>query len=251
MTMIDRDSVDTEQLVLPGRATALAWLAVSLACSDSADRLALYRSILIDIHPYGVTLAATDSYWLARAFVPFDNDFRSWHVPTLDEVPVDRFVLVDLDWRVRDLMRFIEKRTRGCDDPNKEIDDIDLVVTRNVAAQIDTDTPSLDPSLMAPKVFVEIPGAERIIVTESELGYPELGKILRFTPTAAKRLRFAPSKIQSVSQACQRVGSLCVQMNPTKGGAIAWSADFGDFDQTAELSGLLMPLRSDDEEDPV
>lgn len=238
---------DEDQILLPGRATSLAWLAVALACGTAEGQLALYHAIQVDVHRHGVTFAATDSYWLARSFVPFEDASSAW-VPSFDEAPVARFVVVDHDWRVRDLMRFIEKSTRGCDNPEKDVDDVDLVITRNAQHLVDTSTPTLDPSLEAPKVFVEIPGSERIIVTESELGYPELGRLMRFQPKSALRLTFAPSKIQSVAQACQRVGSLGVKLNPTEGGAVAWEADFGEYEPTVHVSGLLMPLRDVDEE---
>lgn len=235
-----------EQLVLPARETAVSWLAVCLAVGEDADRPALYRRVLVDVHRHGIALAATDSYWMCRSFVPFDGDHASWTSPTLDEIPVDSFTIADTEFRVRDLMRYVERITR----PKKGEEDtfrseFPIVVTRTT--EYDPDVPTLDPSLSAPQVVVEIPREERIVARESEVGYPNLATLARFQPATAKRLLFNPRLIARASSAVNRVGSTAIKLEPTTAGGVAFTAEGTD----RHLHGILMPLRDPDDEDPA
>jgi hypothetical protein len=216
-----------------------------LAVSDDDARPALHRRVLVDVHAYGVALAATDSYWMCRSFVPFDGDHGSWAPPTLDEIPVESFTIADTEYRVRDLMRYVERITR----PKKGEDDtfrseFPLVITRTTA--FDPDVPTLDPSLSAPQVVVEIPGEERIIARESEVGYPQLAALARFQPASAQHLLFNPRLMSKAAAAVSRMGQESIKLEPTVGGAVAFSA----ADTDRHLHGVLMPLRDPDEEIP-
>ena len=244
--LTDLEDVDPEPLVLPARETAVSWLAVCLAVSDDDARPALYRRVLVDVHSYGIALAATDSYWMCRSFVPFDGDHGSWAPPTLDEIPVESFTIADTEYRVRDLMRYVERITR----PKKGEADtfrstFPLVVSRTT--EYDPDVPTLDPSLSAPQVVVEIPGEERIIARESEVGYPSLASLARFQPATAQRLLFNPRLISRASAAVARVGSTSMKIEPTEHGAVAFTA----ADTDRHLHGVLMPLRDPDDEVPA
>ena len=108
----DRFDGDPAELVLPARETAVSYLAVVLAVSDDAARPAFHRRVLVDVHAYGIAFAATDSYWMCRSFVPFDGDHGSCSPPTLDEIPEESFTIADTEYRVRDLMRYVERITR-------------------------------------------------------------------------------------------------------------------------------------------
>lgn len=239
------DIDDADRLVLPARETAVSYLAVVLAVSDDDARPALHRRVLVDVHAYGIAFAATDSYWMCRSFVPFDGDHGSWAPPTLDEIPLESFTIADTEYRVRDLMRYIERITR----PKKGEEDtfrseFPIVVTRTTA--YDPDVPTLDPSLSAPQVIIEIPGEERIIARESEVGYPNLARLARFQPTTAQHLLFNPKLMSKAAAAVARVGSLAIKLEPTAHGAVAFSA--GETDR--HLHGVMMPLRDPDEETP-
>ena len=243
--MATDDDSTGDPLVLPGRALSLAWLAVSLAPSNDKDRPALYRRIVLEVHDYGVVFAATDSYWLARAFVPFDGETDAWTPPTFDEVVRGpRFVVADVEHRVRDLMAYVERRTRGCDDENSDAEDCTIVIARG--RDYDPDVPTLDPTLSAPQVIVEIPGEERIIVRESEIDYPNLSKLARFQPKIARRLLFSPTLLGRVASAAQRMRAPALKITATSAGSVAWEA----LDGPGHLHGILMPLR-DEEEDPL
>lgn len=243
------DHAEAAGFVVPGRRFALAYLAVALATS-SIKESSLYRSVLVDVHGHGVILAATDAYWMARAFVPFDPAASASWVPRLEEVPADRFVIADTDWRVRDMLRYVEKRTRGIDDPSKDVTDVDVAITRGVTIDPDPDVPMLDPTMGAPQILVEIPGEERIVVRESDAEYPPLESLARLDVAPKTRLRFPAQLVQSVAQACTRVGALAMKLNPTDKGPTAWEADYSGADSvTVPLAGVLMPLRDEDPND--
>jgi hypothetical protein len=236
---------DSNTLVLPARETAVSWLAVCLAVSEDDARPALHRRVLVDVHSYGIALAATDSYWMCRSFVPFDGEHASWSPPTLDEIPEESFTIADTEYRIRDLMRYVERITR----PKKGEADtfrsgFPLVITRTT--EFDPDIPTLDPSLSAPQVVVEIPDTERIIARESEVGYPSLASLARFQPASAKRLLFNPRLISRAAAAVARVGSSAMKLEPMQSGAVAFTASNTD----RHLHGVLMPLRDPDDEIP-
>jgi hypothetical protein len=242
----DEDTADrAESITLPARELAVSWLAVSLAVGTDEERPALYRRVLVDIHPYGLALAATDSYWMCRSFVPFDGDHASWSPPTLDEVPTGSFTIADTELRVRDLMRYVERVTR----PKKGEattfrSAFDLVITRTT--DYDPDVPTLDPSLSAPQVVVEIPGEERIIARESEVEYPNLASLARFQPATAKHLLFNPRLMAQAAAAVARTGAPAIKIEPTSAGGVAFSAAGTE----RHLHGILMPLRDDEADLP-
>ena len=230
-------------LTLPGRSIALAWLAVSLAPSNDSERPALYRRINIAVHPSGVALAATDSYWMCRAFVPFDGDHEHHEVPSLDEVPAWSFTIADVELRIRDLMRYVERITR----PKKGEDDtyrspVAVVFTRTT--DFNPDIPTLDPTLSQPQVVVEIPGEERIISRESEIEYPNLAQLARFQPKSAEHLLFSPDLMTKAASAVARIGGGAIRIKPNTSGSVSFHAE----GTVRSLHGILMPLADDSEE---
>lgn len=230
---------DFDQIVMPARPFALAWLAVCLAAGSDKDRPALYRRVNIGVHDEGLVLAATDGYWLARGWVPFDGDSDDHPAPELDEVVPAAFTVADVEHRIRDLMRYVERRTRKADD-----DDItpDLTVAITRFRDVDEDVPPLDPTLAAPTVLVELPGEERITARESEIEYPAIGKVARFQPQPTDDVLFSPRLMGLVTTAVQRFGAPALRMTATTQGSIAWRAA-GCPGRV--LHGVLMPLRDD------
>lgn len=235
---------EMDPLVLPARDIALAWLAVQLAAGEDKDRHAIYRRVHVEVHSYGVTLSATDSYWLARAFVPFDGEHESWSPPTLDEIAPWSFTVADIEHRIRDLFRYVERATRR-EDTDDYVPRIEhVLITRT--DDYDPDVPTLDPSLSAPIVRVDLPGEERIIARESEIAFPNLNKLAKFQPQTARHMLFNPTLISRVASACQRIGSAGMRLTPTTAGSVGWEAE-----SERDLSGILMPLRDDTEEVPT
>lgn len=241
--------VSGDTVVLPGRSVALGWLAASLAVSSDKERPALYRRVLVDIHADGVVLAATDSYWVVRTWVPFDGDITMSTFPTVDEVPEDRFVLADVELRIRDLMQYVERITRPKKDPDADVREVMVTFTR--ARAYDPDVPTLDPSLAAPQVLVEIPGEERIVARESESEYPNLGQLWRHERAqVSDSLLFSPRLVGLAASSVQRAGFGAMRLVPTKTAAVRFVPQwFNAAGHVCDLEGLLMPLRDDEREE--
>lgn len=150
---------------ISGRALARAWRAVQVASSDDEDRPMLYRAVHVEVFDAGVRLIATDGYWLARCWVPVDGS--PWTPePDWDELPADAVTMLDHDWRVRDLMKFVSSATGRKGAP-------DIVMTLDPSLRAVSDAvPTLDPSWAAPRCSIGIPEAEGVLCPVAEIPYP-------------------------------------------------------------------------------
>lgn len=88
-----------------------AWLSVAVAAADNDDRLALYRTTLIEEFDHGVRLVATDANVLLKAWVPFLG-FPDAHEPPLSDMPVSVAVCSDRDRRILGLMKYLAGVTK-------------------------------------------------------------------------------------------------------------------------------------------
>lgn len=141
-----------------GRHLSRAWLAVSGASSDDDGRPQLFRAVRVEQHHNGIRLIATDSYWLAHCWVPAERlmDDLGHTDPDYAELPATAVTIIDDEWRVRDLMKFIAKATRK---PDAE----DITVTIDISATTyDESAPTLAPEPAAKRVRVDT-GDERLM----------------------------------------------------------------------------------------
>lgn len=224
---IERHQFDT--VTISGRRFSRAWAAAIAAASDDVERPALYHRVLVEVFDDGLQLVATDSYWLAKAWCPFEPDTAA---PTVDELPSSAFIVADPDLRVRDLMRYVAKQTKKDD-----ADHPDIEVTISPGDGYDLDRPTLDPTLAEPLVVVSIPG-EQITVHESEIGYPTWRKLMTGVPAPYEHVTVSPSLLSKIGAAVNAAGCLTITFEFEEI-AIRWRAD----DIGLDLCGLLMPMR--------
>lgn len=222
-----------------GRRFSRAWLAVSAAASDDDEAFALYRRVLVEVFADGVQLVATDGFWLARAWVPFDELTPA---PEFDELPSGpagmSFVAADTDLRLREMMRFVAKATKKNDD-----DHPDIPVVLHGTVDYDEDRPTLDPTLAAPLVVASIPG-ERLELRQSEVEFPTWRKLWSDVVKGRESIVFSPRIISKMAAAVNAAGCTAMRFEFQER-AVRWSADQIGLD----LAGLVMPLRDPNGED--
>lgn len=155
-----------------GRALARTWATVSLAASQDESSPALYRAVHVEEYTTGVRLIATDSYWLAWAWVPEVGLEDLVALPVTSE-PVQVQTVHDDDQRVAALLKHVGRQTAKNDDP-------DLTVSIDLTARvIDEARPTLSPELAPLRVLIEIPGRERVLAsTVQGLPYPDWRKVI-------------------------------------------------------------------------
>ena len=142
-----------------GRHLSRAWLAVLCAAAEDEPRPALHRAVHVEEYPgQGLRLVATDSYWLARCWVPAGHlmDDLGHTEPDDGELPDRTVTVIDDEWRVRDLMRFVAKATKKPGEPDIDVR-LDLAATT-----YDEAAPTLTPEMAARRVRIELPD-ERVL----------------------------------------------------------------------------------------
>lgn len=206
---------------LSGRALSRAWMAVQLAVSDDADRPALFRAVHVERYDIGVRLVATDSFWLARCWVPgIDEEFED--EPGLGVLPDETGTLRDEDWRVRDLMKHIAKLTKKEDAADVEVQ-LDLG-----ARQYDEQVPTLSPELAPLRCSVEIPSRERVLATTVEVEYPNWRSLLlSFSASAGGASHTAMSgwMLDRLAKVARAVGAEAVSISWLDEQRARWGVD--------------------------
>lgn len=238
-------------MLVSGRHMSRAWLSVAGAASDDDARPAFYRAVRVEEYfAAGVRLIATDSYWLARCWVPAAHlmDDISHTEPPLEELPDRAVTIRDEEYRLRDLMKHVAKATRKTTAPVIEIR-LDLNVTT-----YDDDRPTLTPEMAETRVRVEIPD-ERIMARIVEGEWPDWrGMVHEFrgakrtgaTITAMSAWMLTALGKVAVAGACDVIGIEWID-----GQRATWTGENSGLDFAP--SGLFMAVRrsSDPPDDPT
>lgn len=160
-------------ITVSGRCLARAWLAVAHACSDDEARPVL-TAMRVEEYDDGLLLVATDSYWIAYCWVPGWDAVNDAGVPFAScsggagsaslAVAIDDFGLcvraasvLDPDGRVRDLMSFLVRATKG-----KDAVDQPVIVDLESTIEPDEDEPTLLPEWAKPAARFELLSRERV-----------------------------------------------------------------------------------------
>lgn len=196
---------------LSGRALSRAWPAVSLAASDDDGLPVLYRAVHVEEFENGVRLVATDSYWLAHAWVPHIDEVDR-PAPLLEEVPERTVTVSDVEFRVRALVAHVGKQTRRQDDPDVR------VLFDPATSMYDEDRPTLSPELALQRCTVEIPGAERVLApTLQGIEFPNWRQLLAENfgddPVPVPQVSVGGWMLGALSKASKLAGSGVVQID--------------------------------------
>ena len=165
-----------------GSRIARAWLAAQAAADNSKEkdailRPAIYRTTYLERFDDGWRFTATDTYWTACAWVgdvidPDDEVPRHHDAPAAGELPLTSLAVVDHEYRIRDLLGYIVRRTAKLDASKP---DTPMLVT--IASGRSTDTPTLDPLFDRDRVLVEIPDVEFVAGYVNDVEYPNVARI--------------------------------------------------------------------------
>lgn len=234
-----------------GSRIARAWLAAQAAADNSKDkdvalRPSIFRTTLVERFDDGWRFTATDTYWTACAWVGDivdpDKEVPLYHeVPAAGELPLSSVAVVDHEYRIRDLLAFVVRRTAKLDAAHP---DTPLLVS--VVSGRSADTPTLDPLFDRDRVLVEIPDVETVAGYVNEIEYPNVARIHdQHRPEdsdALEQVQLNPDLLRKLAKSCSTVGAEGLRFafhgDPTK--PLSWSvvqpAD-------AVLFGLVMPQR--------
>lgn len=219
--------------VFDARQLAPGWLAVSLAASNDASGMALYRSVSIELFPTGARLVSTDSYMLLKAWVPaIDHDDEP--EPALDEAPLMDAVAIDQHGRGKGLLGHVLKLTKGENTMPQEV-------------RLRLDQPPVDEEgqldgLAGRTVTLEHPDHERVILPMYEGEFPHWRKLVGGFKAEAT------TGIAMATEMLGRLGKLGkVQPGPL---VCRWAGELGAVsvalpESEQYISGLVMPTRWD------
>jgi hypothetical protein len=230
-----------------GSRFARAWLAASLAASNDAERPALHRTVCLErFLDAGYRLTSTDSYWTASAWVgdpvePDEPHGALYDPPGRGEIPDRTVPIVDHELRIRDLMRFVARRTKKIDAEHP-----DIPLTFTITRDRSDDIPTLDPLFDRDRVDVQIPAVEQVAGHVNEIEFVDVARFhWEFDPVDAKnldRVQLAPGLLRKIATACDAVGANGCRFafHGDSKKPISW-----DVVQPAAavLSGLVMPQR--------
>lgn len=259
--MIDLDTAAAEAFLdeRAGSRIARAWLAAQSAADtakdkDAALRPAIFRTTLVERFDDGWRFTATDTYWTACAWVgdivDREEEIPRYHdLPAAGELPLTSVSVVDHEYRIRDLLSFVVRRTAKVDATHP---DTPLVVA--IASGRSPSTPTLDPLFDRDRVLVEIPEIETVAGYVNEVEYPNVARIHdQHRPEdsgSLEHVQLNPDLLRKLAKSCSTVGAEGLRFafhgDPTK--PLSWSVV-----QPAEavLFGLVMPQRPDDYEPPA
>lgn len=230
--------------VAHGSRFSRGWLGAATAASQDDKRPGLYRATAVEVFDTGYRLTSTDSYWTASAWVGNPLDESEPHgalhpAPGPGELPERLVPVVDHELRIKELMRFVARRTKEVDATHQDIP-LTFMITRDRS----DDIPTLDPLFDRDRVDVSIPAVERVAGHVSEIEFPNVARLLwQYDSENAAELehvQVSPSLLRSLATACSTVGSDGVVFHfhgdPKK--PIGWAAV---QPAAAVLFGLLMP----------
>jgi hypothetical protein len=232
--------------VAHGSRLSRGWLAGSAAAGTDDGQPGLYRVTNVEEFDGGFRFSSTDAYWTASAWVgdPVDPTDPLGEVippPTRGEIPTRTVAVVDVEYRIRDLMRFVARRTKevAADKP-------DVPIVMSICRDRDEQAPTLDPSFDRDRVDVQIPHLEQVAGSVSEVAFPDVARLnWQFDADDTVELDevyLAPRLLRSLAAAATAVGSSGVRFgfhgDPAK--PISWEAL---QPAAAVLSGLVMPPR--------
>jgi len=224
---------------LSGRTLARAWRSVQVASSDDEDRQALYRAVHVEVFETGVRLIATDGYWLARCWAPADGS--PWTAePDWDELPDNAVTMLDHDWRVRDLMKFVASVTGRKDAP-------DITMTLDPALRaVNEAVPTLDPSWASPRCSIGIPEAEGVLCPVAEIEFPNWRRIsaeFASAESGATVTLLSGDMVEKLARVVRISGAFALETTWLDEHRGRWSASYVADEAPHAPCGLFMAMR--------
>jgi hypothetical protein len=220
-------------MTLPARELASGWLNASLAAGSDSARPQTYRTMLVEVFDEGVQLVASDGAMLLTTPVATISDPGGLNLPSADQVPDESFIVMDLDGRMRNLMRWVLKDAKAAEKEGREAVPVSVEVRSGERSSAPTLSPDLDRKIM-------------VVTTERERLDLELyeGVFLAWRPLFAghvakptETVAFAPTLLARLGRLRDVENAVEFQLGGPDGGA-----KFG-IDCDPPIEGLLMPVR--------
>lgn len=247
LTVLDTKAPEVFLDERAGERIARAWLAAQAAADNAKDkevalRPSIFRTTLVERFDDGWRFTATDTYWTACAWVgdvidPEDEIPRYHDLPAAGEAPLTSVAVVDHEYRIRDLLAFVVRRSA-------KLPLTPIVVS--IVSGRSPDAPTLDPLFDRDRVLVEIPEVEQVAGYVNEIDYPNVARIQdEHRPedsAAVDQVQLNPELLRKLAHSCSTVGAdglrFAFHGDPVK--PLSWSVV-----QPAEavLYGLVMPQR--------
>lgn len=220
------------------RQLATAWLTVATASAPAKDVPLLARTVSVELYAGGARLTATDRVAILTGWVPAVDDAYEPE-PDLDEAPILRAVLADVDHRAAGLMGYARQLT--ADDKDLGDSGLDLRLT------IGLDRPDLDegrfPGMETRYAVLELPDTERVWLPIVDGDFPEWRALLA---------SFTARRTNAVAFSGELVLGRLAKVAKLLGGPVR--VMFGGTDKAARIEadspalelgvvGLVMPTR--------
>lgn len=217
---------------------ARGWLAVAQASGKDDWLPVLSRTVLLEQHPTGLRLVATDSWMLLTSFIPA-AEHGPEHEPEIDEAPTERAVAMDLDGRGAGLMKYAVKRARAAAKEDEEAPEMRIRLNQDTPHP---DGPAQLDGMGALSVVLEMPDVERVVLPVFGGDYPPYpGLLLGLEGVSTDRIALHPDRVSRLCAAAQHVGG---QIGWTFGGE-ARAARVDMINADPALRGLVQPVRWD------
>lgn len=228
-----------------GAAIARGWLSVAIASGRDADTPVLDRTVLVEAHPTGVRIVATDKYVLLKAWVPNVKDGFAPE-PGLDEVPYATAVAIDKHGRGRGFLGHVLRLAGEAEKNDESGPDVTLNLGVVDLAE-DEDRPTFA-GMETRYVDLALPGSESLRLPIYESPFPEYRHLLAsFKAETTDAVALAPEmaarlgKLGKIHGAAARLGF--------SWGGTNRPARLDVLDSWPAVDGLVMPCRWDLERD--
>lgn len=223
------------------RPFALTWLTVASAAAEDPERPHLYRAVNIELDTDGVRLTSTDSY---RFWCQWVGEYSTAKEPNFKKKRSEDVTVSDVDFRARDLMKYILRITAKEDDapaltlqlsfgkaPKEEGQFEGLESDAALFSLVDRGTLALHESLL-------------IKLTDGALAFPDIRSIFnRHVPQSTERVAFNPEFLSKMTKA--------VPGSVDRPCTFIFQGDRGPtiivphrLNEGWELRGMLMPVLS-------
>lgn len=233
-------------MILDAATLARGWLSVATAASTDRDRPALYKTVCVEQHTHGLRLAATDSYVIFHTWIP-ETGFDLDPEPGLDEIPYATAVAIDEYGRGAGLFTHLLRLAKPDAIGEKE-KQIDVKIRLNVPWQSEDAGPEMQlEGFEALAVAIEHPDHERVQLEVHEGRYSTWQLLVGRHRKATTNVIAVSAWIAGrLAKAATIHGKTTVIKHRFGGKDQAMAVEFGE---TPAISGLVMPVRWDFDND--
>lgn len=253
-----------ERRLVDGRTFALAFLSVQLAALDEQDgsvKPEINRAVLVEVFEgRGLQLIASDGYWLAVCWCPFE-DAPADAPPPESQQPDDQVIVADRDWRLRDLLKHIVRLTKP-PSATSEREQVEVSLSVDLRVRIiDPDNPPLAEDMAETRAAFEIENVERVTAKVIDGVFPNWRTVIDRGPVeeyeGVRRVMLSGWLLGRLSRIETLAGGQWVTVDWVNESCARWRVE-SPFTTRSLPFGLLMarverPPESDspDEVDPV